>query len=89
MKRPKSESPLDNPIMTFDDIPPIRDETTFRRQLNYLLLQAHVGGITVSGGWPCENADGKPSWDVEIFRLKRTRIDGISAMNEESAVDDE
>lgn len=48
-----------------------------------------MGGITVSGGWPCENIDGNPSWDVEIFRLKRTRVDGVSAANGEQTVDDE
>ncbi|EJN58302.1 hypothetical protein [Halogranum rubrum] len=75
--------------MTPDDRSPIRDEAVFREQLNRLLLRAHMGGITVSGGWPCENTDGNPSWDVEIFRLKRTRVDGISAANGEREVESE
>jgi hypothetical protein len=69
--------------MTSDDLPPIKDETVFRKQLHRLLLQAYAGGISVEGGWACMNSAGTPSWDVEIFRVNR---DG---RNELADVDDE
>lgn len=60
--------------MTTNQSPSIADETEFRTQLHELLMRAHRGGVSLEGGWSCLNSDGNPSWDVEIYRVKRTQL---------------
>lgn len=68
--------------MTANIRSPIDDEAVFRKQLHQLLLRAHAGNISLEGGWACENGGGVPSWDVEIFRLNKSRNGGAAKFDE-------
>lgn len=68
--------------MTANIHSPIDDEAVFHKQLQRLLLRAHAGGISLEGGWPCENGSKVPSWDVEIFRLNKPRNGGAAKFDE-------
>lgn len=65
--------------MTASDPSPTSEEELNAR-LRSLLIQAHVNGIDVEGGWDCTNGPEHPDWDVVVTEVRKDEVpDSVSS----------
>lgn len=62
----------------FESLDPATDKE-FHQALDQLIREAYSSGITIEGGWACQDGRGdQPDWDVEIVRLQKQLVRDIS-----------